>query len=182
MNCQDSIPLSGNKIHVSALLISKAPLLFVGKQHRDVSSRELFGISTPLVFSLFKMVYQCYFQCWRGTVSMKFQKSICPLQRMRCLQGERKSHSLHSPCSPAENVADAAELPWIFCARASNHSVFPWVQMTCGHAVNWECRHGGKSGRAQWENSNNNFPFQSTANMQRTSQNTQGKGKQQGRK
>lgn len=158
------------------------PLLFVGKQHRNVSSSELFGKSTPVMFSGFKMVHQCYFQCWRGTVDMKLQKSICPLQRMRCLQGERRSHCPPLSLFSSRKFSWCCRTSWHFLARANNRSVFQWVQMTCGHAMNWEWRHGDKSGRAQWENSNNNFPFQSTASMWRTSQNTQGKGKQQGRK
>lgn len=121
INCQDSILCQGTRFLYQLYSFQNSSLLFGGKQHRNSSSRELFGKSTPLMSSVFMMVYQCYFQCWRGSVGMKLQKSICPLQRMGCLQGERRTHSLHSPCFPAESLADAAELPWIFCARAENH-------------------------------------------------------------
>lgn len=149
INCQDSILCPGTRSLYKLYSFQNVPLLFVRKQHRNISSSELFGKSTPVMFTVFKMVHQCYFECWRGTVGTKLPKSICSLQRMRCLQGKRRSHALHSPCSPAESLADAAELRWLFHTRANSHSVFPGVQMTCGHAGNWEWRDGDKSRRAQ---------------------------------
>lgn len=44
---------------------------------------------------------------------------------MGFLRAERRPHSLRSPASLAESLADSAEPPWLFCAGASSHSLFP---------------------------------------------------------
>lgn len=130
-------PLLGNKIRISALFISKNTYFLCGKTAYNHLFKSIIGKSTPLMFSVVKIVHQCCFQCWRGAVRIELHRSLCPPQRMRCLQGERTSSSLHSPGSPSEILADSAELSWRFCARANNHSGFEWVQMTCsGRAVN----------------------------------------------
>lgn len=64
INCQDSILCQGARFLYKLYLFQNVPLFFVGKQHRNISSTELFGKSTPVMFSVFKMVYQSYFQCW----------------------------------------------------------------------------------------------------------------------
>jgi len=86
----------------------KIPISFVGKQHVIISSSELFGKSTLLMFSVVKLVCQCCFQRWRGPVGIELHKSTCSLQGMGCLQGERRPRS---PGSPAESLADSAEIP-----------------------------------------------------------------------
>lgn len=85
MKCHGIVLYQGRRVH---LFISKNAYFLWGMT--TISSSELFGKSTPPMSSVVKLMCQCYFQYWRGAVGFKLHKSICPLQRMRCLQGLRR--------------------------------------------------------------------------------------------
>ena len=138
-------PLLGNKIHVSALLISENTYFLCGQT----------ACNYLLKWIIWKINPSDVFCCEAG-VSVLFSALERP-----CRHWIAQVHLLSTGNGmPARR--EEATLSWFssrkfswfcrnsltfFCARADNGSVFPQVQMACGHAEHQECKRWWWAGR-----------------------------------
>lgn len=153
---------------------------FVGKQHITISSSELFGKSTPVMSSVVKLVCQGYFSAGEALQASNYTSPFAPYREWGACK--ETGDSLH-----VLSWFSSRRFSW-FCRTSLAFFVLGQITVLFSREYKWPVdvqyirggRDGSKPG-AQWENSNNIFPFWSTANVQRTSWSSRGKGKQQGR-
>lgn len=152
---------------------------FVAKQHITISSSELFGKSTPLMSSVVNLVCQGYFSAGEALQALNYTSPFAPCGEWGTCK--KRGDSLH-----VLSWFPRKRFSW-FCRTSLAFFVLGQITTLFSHEYKWpvdvQCIRGGRDGAkpgAQWENSNNIFPFQSVVNVQRTSWSARGKGKQQG--